>query len=158
MITIMTWSMYMEFRCLKRLDIYFPYMVYCKGSIIVVLYLCPVYFDHCVVCPSIYCFWLPLWYLQAWQLCCLSFFGFLLLITPLVSSSLTIVLSVLLRFTASDYPFGVFKLFVTDNTIVKLEDTKGVIRSSKSKGRQHNGQNKQDTGTKQRSTKHYIEN
>jgi hypothetical protein len=40
-------------------------------------------FGHCVVCPSIYGFWLPLWYL------------------------LVIVLSVL-RFTASDYPFGIF--------------------------------------------------
>jgi hypothetical protein len=39
--------------------------------------------DHCVACPSsIYGFWLPLWYL------------------------LTIVLSVLLLFTASDYLFG----------------------------------------------------
>jgi hypothetical protein len=45
--------------------------------------------DHCVVCPSsIYGFWLPLWYLLA------------------------IVLSVLLRFTDSDYPFGIFKLFI----------------------------------------------
>ena len=42
-------------------------------------------FDHCVVCPSlIYSFWLPLWYL------------------------LVIVLYVLLWFTASDYPFGIF--------------------------------------------------
>jgi hypothetical protein len=42
-------------------------------------------FGHCVVCPSsIYGFWLPLWYLLA------------------------IVLSVLLRFTDSDYPFGIF--------------------------------------------------
>jgi hypothetical protein len=41
-------------------------------------------FGHCVVCPSsIYGFWLPLWYL------------------------LVIVLSVL-RFTAFDYPFGMF--------------------------------------------------
>jgi hypothetical protein len=42
-------------------------------------------FGHCVVCPSlIYGFSLPLWYLLA------------------------IVLSVLLWFTASDYPFGIF--------------------------------------------------
>jgi hypothetical protein len=42
-------------------------------------------FGHCIVCSSsIYGFWLPLWYL------------------------LTIVLSVLLLFTASDYPFGFF--------------------------------------------------
>jgi hypothetical protein len=42
-------------------------------------------FGHCIVCSSlIYCFWLPLWYLLA------------------------IVLSVLLWFTASDYPFGIF--------------------------------------------------
>ena len=41
---------------------------------------------HCVVCPSsIYGFWLPLWYL------------------------VVIVLSVLLQFTASDYPCGIFK-------------------------------------------------
>jgi hypothetical protein len=87
----------------------------------------------------------------------------------LVSSTLTIVLFVILRFTASDYPFGIFKfdlvLFVTmtnntmvkfddnkgvirrarlrrtDNTLVKFDDTKGVIRSRKSKkDRQHNGQ------------------
>jgi hypothetical protein len=42
-------------------------------------------FDHCVVCPSLtFGFWLPLWYL------------------------LTIVLSVLLWPSASDYPFGIF--------------------------------------------------
>jgi hypothetical protein len=59
---------------------------------------------HCVVSPSIYGFWLPLWYLVAivlsvlrfmdsdypfgilWPLCCLSFFDLLILITPLVSS------------------------------------------------------------------------
>ena len=38
---------------------------------------------HCIVCPSIYDFWLPLWYLVA------------------------IVLSVLPRFTTFDYPFGI---------------------------------------------------
>ena len=44
-------------------------------------------FGHCIVCSSLYYgLWLPLWYLSA------------------------IVLSVL-RFTASDYPFGIFKLF-----------------------------------------------
>ena len=45
----------------------------------------PFSFGHCVVCSSsIYGFWLPLWYILA------------------------IVLSVLLRFTDSDYPFGIF--------------------------------------------------
>ena len=80
-------------------------------------------FGHCIVCPSIPGFWLPLWYLLAivlsvllrfpasdypfgifWPLYCLSFDS-RLLITPLVS--LAIVLSVL-RFPASDYPFGIF--------------------------------------------------
>ena len=60
---------------------------------------------HCVVSPSIYGFWLPLWYLVAivlsvlrfmdsdypfgifWPLCCLSFFDLRILITPLVSSN-----------------------------------------------------------------------
>ena len=46
-------------------------------------------FDHCVVSPStIYGFWLTLWYLLSLGHCV-----------------------VLLRFTASDYPFGIFKLF-----------------------------------------------
>jgi predicted nucleic acid-binding Zn ribbon protein len=50
-------------------------------------------FDHCVVCSSsIYGLWLPLWCLQ--------------------TLLLTIVLSVRLRYKDSDYPFGVFKLFV----------------------------------------------
>ena len=90
----------------------------------------PFFFCHCIVCPSsIYCFWLPLWYLQA-SLCpfvffllslyCLSFFYWRFLITSLVSSSFSlsfcpfsffIVLSVVLLYTASDYPFGIFKLF-----------------------------------------------
>ena len=101
-------------------------------------------FGHCVVCSSsIYGFWLPLWYLLAivlsvllrytdsdypfvWPLCCLFFFDIRILITPLVSSGhcvvcsssiygfwlplwylLAIVLSVLLRYTDSDYPFGI---------------------------------------------------
>jgi hypothetical protein len=99
-------------------------------------------FDHCVVCHSIYGFWLLLWYLVVivlsvlrftasdysfgivWSLCCLSF-DLRLLITPLVSCGhcvvcpsiygfwlflwylVVIVLSVL-RFTASDYSFGIF--------------------------------------------------
>jgi hypothetical protein len=59
---------------------------------------------------------------------------------------LVIVLSVL-RFTASDNPFGIFKLLVIVLSVSrkskdrqhndqKLEDTKGVIRSLKSKNRQ----------------------
>jgi hypothetical protein len=100
-----------------------------------------VYCSHCVVCPSLFGFWLPLWYLVAivlsvlrftasdypfgilLPLCCLSF-ALRLLIIPLVSCSpcvvcpslygfwlplwylVAIVLSVL-RFTASDYPFGI---------------------------------------------------
>jgi hypothetical protein len=49
-------------------------------------------FDHCVVCSSsMYGFWLPLWYL------------------------FTIVLSVLLRCMDSDYPFGIFILFILIN-------------------------------------------
>jgi len=56
-------------------------------------------------------------------LCCPSF-DLRLLITPLVSSSsscpfvlfpLAIVLPVLLRFTVSDYPFGIFRLFLDNN-------------------------------------------
>jgi hypothetical protein len=99
-------------------------------------------FDHCIVCPSIYDLWLPLWYLLTivlsvlqitacdyyfgifWSLYCLSFHLRLVIIT-LVSFGhcivcpsvyglwlplwylLTIVLSVL-PFTACDYHFGIF--------------------------------------------------
>jgi hypothetical protein len=87
------------------------------------------YFGHCIVCPLIYSFRLPIWYLQTllsmWHvlfcpLCFLSFFDLQLQITHLVSLNssinvaffiLAIVLSVLLWFTASDYQFGIFKLF-----------------------------------------------
>ena len=98
---------------------------------------------HCIICPSIYGFWLPLWYLMAIVLSVLLFtasdyhFGVLwplyyltfylrLLITTLVSCGhciicptiygfwwplwclVAIVLSVLL-FTASDYQFGILR-------------------------------------------------
>jgi hypothetical protein len=46
-------------------------------------------FGHCVVFPSVF-----------WPLCCLSF------------CLLAIVLSFLLRFTDSNCPFGIFKLFL----------------------------------------------
>ena len=85
-------------------------------------------FGHCVVCSSsIYGFWLPLWYLRFtdsdypfgifWPLCCL-FFYLQILITPLVSFGNCVVCSSsiyrfwlplwYLRFTDSDYPFGIF--------------------------------------------------
>ena len=61
-------------------------------------------FWPCVVCSSsIYGLWLPLWYLLA--LCCLFFFDIRIMITPVVSFSL--MLSVLLRYTDYDYPFGI---------------------------------------------------
>ena len=99
-------------------------------------------FGHCVICPSIYSFWLPLWYLLVivlsvppvtasdcpfdifWSLCYLSL-QLQLLIAPLISFGhcvirpsiysfwlplwylLVIVLSVP-PFTASDCPFGIF--------------------------------------------------
>ena len=80
---------------------------------------------HCVVCPLIYRFWLPLWYLVAivlsvlwftdsdytfgilWPLCCLSF-DLQILITPLVSMIYRFWLHLwYLWFTDSDYPFGI---------------------------------------------------
>ena len=101
---------------------------YLFGIFKLLFVLLPFFFCHCIVCPSIYGFWLPLWYLQA-SLCpfalfilslyCLSFFYLWLLITCLVPSSFSlsfclfsfvIVLSVVLLFTVSDYLFGTFKL------------------------------------------------
>jgi hypothetical protein len=62
--------------------------LYCLSFDIQILITPLVSCSHYIVCPSIYRFWLPLWYLVA------------------------IVLSVLLRYTDSDYPFGIFKLFL----------------------------------------------
>ena len=79
-------------------------------------------FGHCIICPSIYGFWLPLWYLLAIVLSVLQFtvsgypfgifwplyylsFNIRFLVTPMVS--LAIVLSVL-QYTVSGYPYGIF--------------------------------------------------
>jgi hypothetical protein len=70
-------------------------------------------FDHCIICPSlIYGFWLPLWYLQAFDHCiiCPSLIYSFWLPLWYDFKLLTIVLSVLLWFTASDYRFGIFSL------------------------------------------------
>ena len=88
-------------------------------------------YDHCVVCASlIYGLWLPLWYLRftasgypfgiLWPLCCMSLFDLRPLVTPLVSYDHCVVCASLiyglwlplwyLRFTASGYLFGIFKL------------------------------------------------
>jgi hypothetical protein len=69
--------------------------------------------DHCnIYLSKIYSFWLPLWYLQTlwlWQY--LPFQDLQFLITSLVSSNfVTIVIFTFLRFTVSDYLFGIFKL------------------------------------------------
>jgi hypothetical protein len=67
-------------------------------------------FGHCVVCSSmIYGFWLPLCIF--WALFCLLFYDIHILITPLYL--LAVVLSAVLWYTDSDYPFGIFKLFLT---------------------------------------------
>ena len=132
-------------------------VVFCRFLFVLLCFILPLYclsfdlrllitplvsFVHCIVCPSVYGFWLPLWYLLVivlsvlrltasdypfgffCPLYCLSF-GLRLLINPLVSFGhcivcpsiysfwlplwflLSIVLSVL-RLTASDYPFGIF--------------------------------------------------
>ena len=58
---------------------------------------CSLFSGHCIAFLSlIYRFWLPLWYLQ----------------TVLVLFFLVIVLPFFLWFTASDYPFGIFKLLL----------------------------------------------
>jgi hypothetical protein len=62
----------------------------CRSFFELLLLIIPlVSLGHCVVGPSSsYCFWLSLWYLWV------------------------IVLSILLRVTVSDYPFGIFRLFL----------------------------------------------
>ena len=96
-------------------------------------------FGHCVVCPSVYGFWLPLWYLLAivlsvrqftasdyhfgifWPLCCLSV-SLRLLITTLVSFGHCVVCPSVygLQFTASNYHFGIFWLLCCLSVSLRL--------------------------------------
>jgi hypothetical protein len=60
--------------------------------VIVLIIVCSFCFGHCIVCPSIYGSWLPLWYLQTLfrSVCfghCIVSFNLRLLITALVSSN-----------------------------------------------------------------------
>ena len=40
------------------------YLGFCGVLCRYLIVLCPILFGHSVDCPSIYCFWLPFWYLQ----------------------------------------------------------------------------------------------
>ena len=71
------------------------------------LSVCSFCVGYCIVCPSSLV--IALYVLLRWLLHCLSFFVGYCIVCP---SSLVIALSVLLRFTASDYPFGIFKRFL----------------------------------------------
>ena len=116
--------------------------LYCLSFDLQILITSLVSFGHYVVCPLIYRFWLPLWYLLVimlfvlwftysdylfgffWSLCYLSF-NLQLLITSLVSVGhyvvcpsiyvfwlplwfLLVIMLFVLWFTASDYLFGIF--------------------------------------------------
>jgi hypothetical protein len=94
----------------------------------------------CIVCPSIYYFWLPLWYLQTFGLCivCPSIFYFwlpplvssncwplyrlslylLLLITSFGIFKLLAIVSCVLLFTTSDYLFDIFKLLAIVSSVL----------------------------------------
>ena len=105
---------------------------------------------------------------------CYSIFSFMcsilqIFVCPFVLFCFAIVLSVLLRYTDSNYAFGIFNLFSSINwlriahlfsflcfssfvvlcTQEEVEDNKEVIRIRKSKNRQHNGQKKKTQNDKQ---------
>ena len=76
----------------------------CYQSLHIQLLIVPlISFGHCVICPSSYSFWLPLWYLLVYCVIRSSSYSFWLPLWYL----LVIVLSVP-PFTASDCPFGIF--------------------------------------------------
>ena len=91
--SILYYLSFLDLRLLITLLVSFGHCIFCHSSILYCLsfpdlrlLITPlVSCGHCIVCPSsIYDFWLPFWYLLA------------------------IVFSVLPRFTASDFPFGIF--------------------------------------------------
>ena len=103
------WSLYFlslyALRLLITPLVSFGHCIVCPSTLLRLLITPLVSFGHCIVCPSrLHGFSLPFWYLLAIVLS--VHLRFTLLITPLVS--LVIVLSVLVRFTASHYSFGIF--------------------------------------------------
>jgi hypothetical protein len=94
------------------------FVVFCRSLLVFLSFYCIVY------ASSIYSLWLPLWYpffLFIWPLYCLCFFNLQPLIAPLISFFplyLTIVLSMLLQFTASDCPFDILFSSLFDHCIV----------------------------------------
>ena len=120
---------------------------------------CPFSFGHCVVCSSIYGFWLPLWHPQT-----------LLETNAEYLNSEEIFeynddLSCYKRDThcykhkcnpnRNERKLKTTQTVTTNRKWEELGDTKGVIRIRKSEDRQHNGENQKD---KQLSTKYCTEN
>ena len=98
---------------LHCLSFFVGYCIVCPSSLVIALSVlrwllhCMSFFvGYCIVCPSLV---IALYVLLRWLLHCLSFFVGYCIVCP---SSLVIALPVLLRFTASDYPFGIFKRFL----------------------------------------------
>jgi hypothetical protein len=108
----MLWSVYhiLQHSFPESIPVFSEYRV--TGSLVICVVLCRllfIFFVHCIVCPStIYSFWPPLCS-SFCPLYCLSFYNLQFLTTSLFIF-LSIVLSVLLQFTVSDHPFGIFKL------------------------------------------------
>jgi hypothetical protein len=75
--------------------------LYCLSFEFQILVIPLVSCGHCIVCPLIYRFWLPLWYLVV---IVLSVLRFTILVTPLVSCGHCVVCPVIYD---SGYPFGI---------------------------------------------------
>jgi hypothetical protein len=118
--------------------------LYCLSFHLQLLITHLVSFGHCIVSPSIYSFWLQLWYLLVIVLSLLAFTA-----SDYISGIFWL-LYCLLPFTVSDYTFGIFwslyclsfhlRLLITPLLLQLPKDTKGVIRNCKWKERQYNDQ------------------
>ena len=112
---------------------------------------CALSFGHCTVCSSsIYGFWLPPF--SIFKLFNLKFSMYGFVNHCLSFSSFSFVVSFVLLITDTDCYFDIIKLSSIpvrqwSSSYEKFEDTKGVIKSRKSKDRQNNGQKKQDKWT-----------
>jgi hypothetical protein len=90
--------------------------------------------DHCIVLSSMWSFWFALMYLKMLLRCYIIRWAILnsylaaqranIVVCPIVVSHLAIVLSFLLRFMASNYLFGIFKLFLKELSCSLPPDTR----------------------------------
>ena len=124
MLSVLLYFIFWQLCCLSSCTLSFgscvvcPLVLYLLAIVLSVL-LYFIFWQLC--CLFFFCWPLCCLFFFCWPLCCLFFLDLQILITSLVSANsylLAIMLSVLLRFTDSDYLFGICKLLSFGHYVV----------------------------------------